>query len=76
MACLVCGSKPSDPAHIQSRGAGGDDTDQNVMPLCRRHHTEQGQIGITTFANKYLSVKLYLESKGWYWDEKNKLRKM
>jgi len=42
----------SDPAHIKSRGAGGDDIG-NTIPLCQRHHREQHDIGITSFAEKY-----------------------
>lgn len=30
----------SDPHHVTTRGAGGDDVETNVMPLCRRHHDE------------------------------------
>lgn len=42
--CLVCGKRPSDPAHVRSRGAGGRDRG-NVIPLCRDHHREQHQHG-------------------------------
>lgn len=38
--CAACGSPPpSDPAHVRSRGAGGDDS--QVIPLCRRCHIRQ-----------------------------------
>lgn len=39
---------PSDPAHVRSRGAGGK-WRNNIIPLCRLHHTEQGQLGDITF---------------------------
>jgi hypothetical protein len=29
---------PIDPHHAQTRGAGGDDSDANLVALCRRHH--------------------------------------
>jgi hypothetical protein len=28
-----------DAAHIKSKGSGGDDTDDNLVSLCRLHHT-------------------------------------
>lgn len=52
MPCMVCGRVPCDAAHVKSRGAGGGYRD-NLVPLCREHHTEQHQIGIETFQNKY-----------------------
>ena len=30
----------AEPAHLKTRGAGGDDL-WNIVPLCRRHHREQ-----------------------------------
>ena len=40
--CIICGASPSDIAHVTSRGAGGDDTPENMIyGLCRQHHTEQ-----------------------------------
>lgn len=63
MKCLICGL-PCDPAHVKSRGAGGDDTVENVLNLCRKHHSEQS-IGIVTFVLKYPVVKFRLEQLGW-----------
>ncbi len=42
--------KPVDPAHIRSRGAGGGDEPDNVIPLCRACHSEQHQMGLKAFA--------------------------
>ena len=41
----------SDPHHVKSIGAGGQDAD--CVPLCRWHHTEVHQIGWRTFEIKY-----------------------
>ncbi len=42
--CEVCGRPgPTDPAHISSRGSGGDDTNENVVAACRLCHREQHQ---------------------------------
>jgi len=65
MRCVACGVFGCDPAHIKSRGSGGDDLPENLFPLCRIHHTEQGQIGIATFTMKYDTVETYLENLGW-----------
>lgn len=53
LPCFVCGLKPVDPAHIQTRGSGGPDARDNVLPLCRNHHIEQGVLGIRTFCSLY-----------------------
>lgn len=61
MKCLACGSLPPvDADHITTRGAGGDDTEDNLMPLCRRCHTLRHKLGIKTFAKKFLSVRRFL----------------
>lgn len=53
LPCCVCNKRPpSDPAHVVSRGAGGRDLG-NIVPLCRRHHNEQGARGIKTFQSEH-----------------------
>lgn len=52
MKCIVCGLV-AEPHHIKSRGAGGDDTIENLLPLCRIHHTEIHTIGLKAFKLKY-----------------------
>ena len=42
-----------DPHHLKTRGSGGDDSQTNVMPLCRLHHTELHKIGLSSFVEKY-----------------------
>lgn len=37
-ACLVCGQRPADPAHLVLRARGGCDHPDCVIPLCRVHH--------------------------------------
>lgn len=63
--CLVCGVPSCDPAHIKTKGSGGRDEENNLMPLCREHHSQQHLIGISTFSEKYESVSEYLECHGW-----------
>lgn len=54
MPCIVAGCRnyPSDPAHVRSKGAGGDDVG-NLVPLCHAHHEEQHRIGIVSFSDRY-----------------------
>lgn len=56
--CCVegCQRRPSDPAHVFGRGAGGhawiivDGVETgNIAPLCRHHHNEAGRRGAETF---------------------------
>lgn len=49
--CAVCGKPPpSDADHLRARGFGsGKQNDLTGLPLCRRHHSERGQIGNVTF---------------------------
>lgn len=54
-SCAVPGCKsppPQEPAHVRSRGAGGLDW-KNVIGLCRKHHREQHDTGVATFAARY-----------------------
>lgn len=56
--CVICGAVNADLAHYQAVGKGRnrnkiDHTDNKVLALCRKHHTEQHQIGMDTFNNKY-----------------------
>lgn len=60
--CAVCGWKPCDAHHLKSRGAGGDDVPENLISLCRRHHTEIHQIGKRKFLAKYGLAEWYNKS--------------
>lgn len=67
--CAACGKHgPSDPDHIRTRGAGGDDLYHNVWPLCRKHHTERHKIGLTTFVARYPLTQAALIERGWMYD--------
>lgn len=60
--CAVCGARaPSDPHHLKSRGSGGGDEPDNLLSLCRRHHTEVHQIGGITFLNKYPHIRAIMK---------------
>lgn len=56
--CLVCGSLPSEAAHVRTPsaahgkracGMGSKPDDKWTLPLCHQHHMEQHQEGELTF---------------------------
>ena len=51
--CCISGESRPDPAHIKTKGSGGDDIPENLVPLARRFHTEQHTIGWRRFREKY-----------------------
>ncbi|MDU0476327.1 putative HNHc nuclease [Staphylococcus chromogenes] len=56
--CVICGRPHSDLAHRYAVGRGRDRTKINhygnqVLALCREHHTEQHNIGMDSFNDKY-----------------------
>lgn len=56
--CVICGKPHSDLAHRYAVGKGRNRNKINhvgnqVLTLCRSHHTEQHQIGMDTFNKKY-----------------------
>jgi len=78
LPCIVnsnCSQGGSDPHHIRTVASGGNDEPENVIPLCRRHHSfpDFGEIsvhqGLKAFAERYLSVKVWLELAGWELDQ-------
>jgi len=50
-ACDIPG--PSQAHHIQTRGAGGPDTLDNLMPLCSNCHHMVHRMGIRDFAKRF-----------------------
>lgn len=64
--CEAC-EKPqsSNPAHIKSVGAGGDDADYNLLALCFTCHRLSHDIGWKLFCNKFKNIEKILNSKGW-----------
>lgn len=64
LPCMACGTKPSDAHHITTRGAGGDDVPENLMPLCSHHHREWHQMGPNFMIKTYSCVKHWLVGAG------------
>lgn len=79
MPCLICGLFGSDPDHIKTKGSGGDDVPNNIVNLCRRHHSERHAIGWSSFVIKYPKMRIELFRRGWQVVEEfgiNKLRRL
>jgi hypothetical protein len=69
--CEICHSQESQPPHhIKTRGAGGEDTEENLLSLCSQHHAmihamgdayvaryAQGAVGDKIIASKMLDSK-------------------
>ena len=68
--CCICGN-PGETHHIDAIGMGRDrkaydDVNNEVIQLCRKHHTEAHTVGAETFCDKYLVFgikKKYLEGE-------------
>jgi len=63
--CVNCGFSRCEVHHIRSRGAGGQDDDFNLVPLCRKCHTEIHMRGAVTFTEENKKFRDFVESKGW-----------
>lgn len=47
-----CTSEPSEAHHIIFRSQGGEDTPDNLISLCRKHH-EMVHNGVTQYGKRY-----------------------
>jgi hypothetical protein len=70
LPCLACGTWPSDPHHVKSRGAGGTDVEGhgshgNVVNLCRTCHRELHTTGVKTW-QKHHKIDLQAEAERIY----------
>ena len=63
--CVVCYTLPTDPAHVRSVGSGGGDTSQNIISLCRTHHSLQHLKGWIYMWDNFDTIRRELILKGW-----------
>jgi 5-methylcytosine-specific restriction endonuclease McrA len=63
--CLICLKPNPDVHHVKSKKSGGHDILNNLMPLCREHHTEIHKIGLSKASDKYENVKGWLLNNHW-----------
>lgn len=61
LGCICCASSPpNDAHHVTHKGAGGGDTWDNLMPLCRKCHSQWHQQGPGKMIEEYKSVEYWL----------------
>lgn len=75
--CVSCGNG-SNACHIESRGAGGDDVEDNLIAMCFICHRYQHDHGWSKLIEKHPHLEKILEFKGWVLVQEfgvNKLRK-
>ena len=49
LPCLACDGAQqteTEPDHVKTRGSGGNDSAENVWPLCRQHHCDRHLKGL------------------------------
>ncbi len=69
MPCCICGTSYQVSAHhIKTKGAGGDDSEWNLIPICHSHHVGIHQLGLNQFINRYYRLRIILNKKGWKFD--------
>lgn len=59
--CLLCFKRPTEAHHVVTRGAGGDDSEENCIALCSVHHREIHKLGVETFADRYQAFRAWRE---------------
>ena len=63
--CIVCGSSPVDPDHLEHLAMGGANKDGlkdfSCVPLCRKHHRKRHDMGMAKFEQVYM-VNLWKEA--------------
>lgn len=67
--CTSCGKRTYGGNcfhHIKTRGSGGSDEKENLMPLCFSCHTEVHKIGLLSFSERYKSVEYFLIANDWF----------
>jgi len=64
LPCLACGVSPCDAHHVTTRKSGGGDVPENVMPLCRAHHSLWHSMGAGQMCDRFPPVKFWLEAAG------------
>lgn len=66
LPCAACGDIYGTVGHhIKSKGAGGDDADYNLIPLCFIHHRLIHDKSINEFVIKFPHIADILKEKGW-----------
>lgn len=70
LKCVVRGNCHYDECytdldHVKTFGSGGSNEAHNLMPLCRKHHSEKHRVGVNAMAEKHAGFFEWLIDKGW-----------
>lgn len=64
--CRACSRRASDGHHIVLRSQGGDDVEENILPVCHechmRYHAGQGTLKLKPEERDYVFAKLGREA--------------
>ena len=76
--CEACGKlstkeNPNQACHIRSRGAFGDDTEDNLLSMCALCHHNQHLWGWKRFLDENPFLRIKMAQKGWRIGNNNKL---
>ena len=66
--CVACGESKDGFVtfhHVKTRGSGGNDNPENLMPLCAWCHHLIHKIGTVEMSKKYESINNWLVKNGW-----------
>lgn len=74
ICCAICGRPRPQIHHIVTRGAGGSDDPENLIPLCYVHHTKCHAMGRDTFARRYRLEDRFGEAVEHERDRRNQIR--
>lgn len=72
LPCISCQTESVDicPHHVRTKGAGGHDIPENLMPLCKQCHVLIHQLGTSAMARVRPNVKKWLILADWEYDSK------
>lgn len=67
LPCIACGitGEMVHAHHVKSKGSGGDDVAENLIPLCFEHHRMVHDVGLLMMSSRFPSVNSWLNSAGW-----------
>lgn len=76
MNCIVCGSRGCDPCHIKSYATTLEDKEENLIALCRMHHSMQHSKGFGYMMDRFPIFKNHLNAMGFFAEEVFGIRKL
>lgn len=73
LPCLICGGV-GEVHHLLTRKAWPEyrDSEFNLVPMCRKHHSEVHSYGMTKMGTKYPLFEVALKHRGWFYSEEEK----